>query len=89
MISLRRLYFNQVPLNMINASRRSVGLGLESEDAVTHFTASFLAGLLGTLATNPIDVIKSRMMNQNTSRVLLGQFYHSSFDCCIKVIVIL
>lgn len=89
MISLRRLYFNQVPLNMINALRRSVGLGLESKDTVTHFTASFLAGLLGTLAANPIDVIKSRMMNQNTSRVLLGQFYHNSFDCCIKVIVIL
>lgn len=35
-----------------------------SDDTATHFVASFIAGLLGAAATNPIDVVKSRMMNQ-------------------------
>lgn len=30
--------------------------------------ASFIAGLLGTAATNPIDVVKSRMMNQAVNK---------------------
>ena len=33
--------------------------------------ASFIAGLLGTAATNPIDVVKSRMMNQAVTKPTL------------------
>lgn len=32
------------------------------------YRASFIAGLLGTAATNPIDVVKSRMMNQAVTK---------------------
>ena len=32
------------------------------------YRASFIAGLLGTTATNPIDVVKSRMMNQAVTK---------------------
>lgn len=38
------------------------------DDSTTHFVASFIAGLLGTAATNPIDVVKSRMMNQAVTK---------------------
>lgn len=55
---------------------------------MTHFVASFLAGILGAIATNPIDVVKSRMMNQNTSKVKLHHFYESSFDCCVQVMTV-
>ena len=55
---------------------------------MTHFIASLLAGVLGAIATNPIDVVKSRMMNQNTSKVKLNHFYQSSLDCCVKVMTI-
>lgn len=48
-----------------------VELGGRSDDSTTHFIASFIAGLLGTAATNPIDVIKSRMMNQAVSKPML------------------
>ncbi|XP_011406045.2 PREDICTED: kidney mitochondrial carrier protein 1-like [Amphimedon queenslandica] len=60
--------------------------GFEGNDVMTHFVASFLAGILGAIATNPIDVVKSRMMNQNTSKVKLHHFYQSSFDCCVQTI---
>ncbi|KAK9497316.1 hypothetical protein O3M35_004656 [Rhynocoris fuscipes] len=33
------------------------------DDPVTHFTASLIAGTIATLITQPIDVIKTRMMN--------------------------
>lgn len=35
----------------------------------THFLASFLAGMAGAIASNPIDVIKTRMMNQRKLKV--------------------
>ena len=37
----------------------------------THNRASFAAGLLGTAVTNPIDVVKSRMMNQAVTKPTL------------------
>jgi solute carrier family 25 protein 14/30 len=58
--------------------------GYMSDTTFTHLCASFLAGLMGTAASNPIDVIKSRMMNQ---RVNLGNtqvhIYANSLDCLL------
>ncbi|XP_074657579.1 kidney mitochondrial carrier protein 1-like [Tubulanus polymorphus] len=34
------------------------------DNEICHFTASFIAGLAGAIMSNPIDVVKSRMMNQ-------------------------
>lgn len=35
-----------------------------SEGPMLHFSASFLAGFIASVASNPVDVIKTRMMNQ-------------------------
>jgi dicarboxylate transporter 10 len=37
--------------------------GLFKDDLVTHFTASLLAGASATTITQPLDVMKTRMMN--------------------------
>ena len=66
-------------------------LGLFLDNSVTHLTSGFLAGVIGVLATNPIDVVKSRMMNQ-TILLKNGQrkshIYKGSLDCFIRVWVI-
>lgn len=58
----------------------------------THFVSSFIAGLTGAIASNPIDVVKTRLMNQQNLRehVLRQQgatsqhIYKNSLDCFIK-----
>ena len=61
--------------------------GLMGDTIATHFLASFLAGIIGTLVTNPVDVVKSRMMNQMVVHQHTQQrhFYTSSLDCLIVV----
>ncbi|XP_057301928.1 kidney mitochondrial carrier protein 1-like isoform X2 [Hydractinia symbiolongicarpus] len=55
------------------------------DNPATHFLSSIIAGLAGAIASNPIDVVKTRMMNQrkvaNTSATTL---YTSSLDCAIR-----
>ncbi|KTG33078.1 hypothetical protein cypCar_00004041 [Cyprinus carpio] len=43
--------------------------GLMGDTVFTHFISSFTCGLAGALASNPVDVVRTRMMNQ---RVLAG-----------------
>ncbi|BFZ00456.1 hypothetical protein BsWGS_03494 [Bradybaena similaris] len=65
----------------------------------THFLASFLAGFAGALASNPVDVCKTRMMNQKvklTAPVTAGAvgvsaevpsaIYTSSLDCLVRTV---
>ena len=59
------------------------------DTVTTHFVAGFLAGILGTAASNPVDVVKSRMMNQavllkNTSATA-GHVYTGSINCFVMV----
>lgn len=62
---------------------------LLGDNATTHFISSFMASLLGTAATNPIDVVKSRMMNQSVLKQQDGgprQIYKSTFDCFVTTL---
>ena len=61
--------------------------GLMGDTVSTHFLASFLAGIIGTLVTNPVDVVKSRMMNQMVlcRHSQQRHFYTSSWDCLLVV----
>ncbi|XP_065176573.1 kidney mitochondrial carrier protein 1-like [Sycon ciliatum] len=54
-----------------------------ADDIPLHFTSSFIAGFAGAIASNPIDVVKTRMMNQ---KVVPGndQLYKSSLDCAVR-----
>lgn len=50
----------------------------------THFAASIMAGFLVTIASSPLDVIKSRVMNQPVDSNGRGVRYSSTIDCFRK-----
>jgi hypothetical protein len=56
------------------------------DDTKTHLTASFMAAFIATVITNPLDVIKTRIMNQQKQSSHEGIIYKNSFDCAIKVL---
>ena len=54
--------------------------------------SSFIAGLAGAIASNPVDVVKTRLMNQQNLRDhvlrekgITQHIYKNSLDCLIKV----
>ncbi|KAG9265895.1 brain mitochondrial carrier protein 1 isoform X1 [Astyanax mexicanus] len=52
--------------------------GTMGDTVLTHFISSFACGLAGALASNPVDVVRTRMMNQ---RVLSGNLlYKGTLD---------
>ncbi|XVF17336.1 hypothetical protein REPUB_Repub10bG0111900 [Reevesia pubescens] len=59
--------------------------GLMKDGLGTHVTASFSAGFVAAVASNPIDVIKTRVMNM---KVEPGQKppYAGALDCAIKTV---
>ena len=62
--------------------------GVMGDTVSTHFVAGFLAGVLGTAASNPVDVVKSRMMNQavlKNSSANAGHVYTGSINCFVTV----
>ncbi|KRZ15433.1 Mitochondrial uncoupling protein 4 [Trichinella zimbabwensis] len=53
---------------------------------VTHGISSAFSGLAAAITSTPVDVVKTRMMNQ-TAKVAVGErFYKSSIDCLLKTI---
>eukprot|EP00126_Sphaerothecum_destruens_P010741 Sdes_comp20799_c0_seq6m17094 len=57
------------------------------DSAPTHFLASFGAGFCGALASNPIDVAKTRLMNQfSTSKTAAEVTYKNTFDCLSQTV---
>lgn len=59
--------------------------GLMKDGLGTHVTASFAAGFVAAVASNPVDVIKTRVMNM---KVEPGQAppYNGALDCAMKTI---
>ncbi|XP_067109032.1 kidney mitochondrial carrier protein 1-like isoform X1 [Osmerus mordax] len=45
----------------------------------THFLSSVMCGLAGALASNPVDVVRTRMMNQKG-----GALYQGTLDCIVQ-----
>ncbi|OAY35753.1 mitochondrial uncoupling protein 5 [Manihot esculenta] len=58
---------------------------LMSDGLGTHVTASFAAGFVAAVASNPVDVIKTRVMNM---KVEAGEAppYAGALDCAIKTV---
>ncbi|XP_052783692.1 kidney mitochondrial carrier protein 1-like [Mya arenaria] len=60
----------------------------------THFVSSFTAGLAGAIASTPVDVVKTRLMNQRNlkSSVVIAEggampaIYTSSMDCLLTTV---
>jgi solute carrier family 25 oxoglutarate transporter 11 len=70
--------YDQIKETIISRDIMKDGLG-------THVTASFSAGFVASVASNPVDVIKTRIMNMNPKP---GQPapYSGALDCAMKTI---
>ncbi|KAK6125854.1 hypothetical protein DH2020_040402 [Rehmannia glutinosa] len=51
----------------------------------THVTASFAAGFVAAVASNPVDVIKTRVMNMKVEAGMAAP-YSGAMDCAMKTI---
>lgn len=62
--------------------------GYLEDNIGTHFISSFFAGLAGAIFSTPVDVIKTRMMNQRNliEKSPASQIYSSSMDCALRTI---
>ncbi|KAL4608884.1 kidney mitochondrial carrier protein 1 isoform X2 [Arapaima gigas] len=66
------------------AKKQLILSGYMGDTVSTHFLSSVVCGLAGALASNPVDVVRTRMMNQ---RALLGSAsagYRGTLDCLLK-----
>lgn len=62
---------------------------LMQDNVYTHFLCSFAAGFAGAVASNPIDVVKTRLMNQRNLKSHSGsepQIYKNSLDCILTTL---
>ncbi|XP_067419244.1 kidney mitochondrial carrier protein 1 isoform X2 [Emydura macquarii macquarii] len=58
--------------------------GLLGDTVYTHFLASFTCGLAGALASNPVDVVRTRMMNQRRFQDGPHSGYKGTLDCLLQ-----
>ncbi|XWS39768.1 hypothetical protein CRYUN_Cryun18bG0082900 [Craigia yunnanensis] len=59
--------------------------GVMSDGIGTHVTASFAAGFVAAVASNPIDVIKTRVMNMKVAPGAVPP-YSGALDCALKTV---
>ncbi|CAL0314110.1 unnamed protein product [Lupinus luteus] len=59
--------------------------GLMRDGLGTHVTASFAAGFVAAVATNPVDVIKTRVMNMRVEPGAEAP-YSGAVDCALKTV---
>ncbi|XP_035927579.2 kidney mitochondrial carrier protein 1 isoform X1 [Halichoerus grypus] len=58
--------------------------GLMGDTVYTHFLSSFTCGLAGALASNPVDVVRTRMMNQRVLRDGRCSGHTGTLDCLLQ-----
>lgn len=70
--------YDQVKEKLLESGVMKDGLG-------THVTASFAAGFVASVASNPVDVIKTRVMNMKVEAG--GEApYKGAVDCLVKMV---
>ncbi|XP_010220925.1 PREDICTED: kidney mitochondrial carrier protein 1-like, partial [Tinamus guttatus] len=57
--------------------------GFMGDTVYTHFLSSFTCGLAGAIASNPIDVVRTRMMNQSWQNGAHSN-YKGTLDCLLQ-----
>ncbi|KAL6554902.1 Mitochondrial uncoupling protein 5 [Orobanche gracilis] len=62
-----------------------LGKGVMQDGLGTHVTASFAAGFVASVASNPVDVIKTRVMSMKVESGVAPQ-YSGAIDCAMKTI---
>ncbi|CAF3940752.1 unnamed protein product [Rotaria sordida] len=79
-----------VELAMYDSVKQQLIFRFNSSDTIgTHFLSSFIAGFAGAVASTPIDVIRTRLMNQENLQShgklpLSSKPYNGIIDCFIK-----
>ncbi|XP_039601204.1 kidney mitochondrial carrier protein 1 [Polypterus senegalus] len=58
--------------------------GYMGDTVATHFLSSFVCGLAGALTSNPIDVVRTRMMNQKAINDGTTFVYKGTMDCFVQ-----
>ncbi|KAI8913355.1 mitochondrial carrier domain-containing protein [Gorgonomyces haynaldii] len=58
--------------------------GILQEGVIAHFAASMMAGVVAATCSAPVDLIKSRYMNQDFDSKGKGKLYSSTLDCLRK-----
>lgn len=69
--------------------KKILDLKIMGDNPYTHFCASGVAGLAGAIASNPIDVVRTRMMNQRNLKVSTGSaavIYTSAAHCLLTTL---
>lgn len=56
------------------------------DDLPVHFASSIIAGLVVSLLSHPVDVIRSCLLSQPTDENGKGLYYKGSLDCIVKLI---
>ncbi|KAI3718032.1 hypothetical protein L1987_70019 [Smallanthus sonchifolius] len=59
--------------------------GVIGDGLGTHVTASFAAGFVASMASNPVDVIKTRVMNMKVEEGVAPP-YKGAVDCAVKTV---
>jgi len=71
-----------------HAKRKLLDSGYFREGFPLHATASMIAGFVCALTTSPVDLVKSRYMNQSFDGVSgLGIRYANAFDCARSTVL--
>ncbi|KAJ8378333.1 hypothetical protein AAFF_G00243530 [Aldrovandia affinis] len=74
-----------VELPVYDLTKKHLILSGHMGDTVyTHFLSSFVCGLAGALASNPIDVVRTRMMNQRSLLDGSCAGYKGTADCLLQ-----
>ncbi|KAI8897358.1 mitochondrial carrier domain-containing protein [Globomyces pollinis-pini] len=69
-----------------HSKRLLIDAGHFHEGIMVHFASSMIAGFVCATASSPVDVVKSRYMNQKFTPEGKGLLYSSSYDCMIKTV---
>ncbi|PKA55425.1 Mitochondrial uncoupling protein 4 [Apostasia shenzhenica] len=67
------------------AKEAILGKGLLPDGLPTHVAASFAAGLVAAAASNPVDVVKTRVMNMKVEKGAPPP-YAGALDCAMKTV---
>eukprot|EP01137_Pigoraptor_chileana_P011509 Opistho-2@62487 len=85
----RAAVITSVELPVYDTCKRNlINRDIMKEGIAAHFASSFTAGFAGAIASNPIDVVKTRLMNQSSAASAAGgaAVYKGSLDCLAKTI---
>ncbi|CAI5726119.1 unnamed protein product [Peronospora effusa] len=81
----RGFIVNAAELSTYDHSKEQlISSGLLKEGVLAHTGASCVAGFAGAAASNPIDVVKTRLMSQPTDTHGKGLHYRGMMDCVRK-----